>query len=487
MGEQPVAPGARALALTLLIGLIGVLAGRAIWAGEETAPAAPGTNPAPAAVGPATPSSGSGSSGLDAVIARSSAGLGNCLNDVAGSPAPPNEQTAKNQEQFITILSGQLEQLRGLDFRHPVDAQFLTGPQIEKRIGQLINEQPTPADASQAGAKLLSTLGAIKPGDDPAKIEKQALKGQVAGLYVPETGELLVRSGKSINVTDTITVVHELDHALTDQALGGIREKFGKGPGAAERQGAYSALVEGDATITMEAYLLRHGSVNDQLDMLSELGPANKAQADLETYPYYFQRQLLFPYLDGLRFDCALYAKGGWKAVDAAYRKPPRTTAEVMFPGRYGEKPKRPPQAVSPGPDWKRSLKSVIGAADLEWLFAAPGDDTSKSLADPRGAAAAWDGGEVTLWSRGRQTAVAIALRSRAADYRLCHSVAEWYAAFGGTPNRDPAVSREVRFHGKRQSAELRCSGRGVVKLGIGPTPSVAGRLFPAHGVLTSG
>ena len=481
-GGDSLAPGSRALALVLVVGLGCVLIGRAIWADDSPSP-----DPAAAT---AAPSAGSGSgeqgsgSDINSLISGTGVDIASCIRGAGGAPAPADERQTADQSEFITILSGQLEVLRQLRFDHPVDAEFLPGPKIEKRIGELVDSEPQPVEDSDAGARLLAAVGAIKPSQDPEKIQRQALQGQVAGLYVPKTEELLVRSGKEIGINDTITVVHELDHALTDQALGGIREDFGNGPSAGERSGAYSALVEGDATIAMEAYLLRHGSFNDQLDSVSELGPAQKAQKDLETYPYYFQRQLLYPYVEGLNFDCALYEKGGWDAIDKAYADPPETTAEVMFPERYGEKPKTPPAPISPGPDWKRELRTEVGAADLEWLFAAPGDDQAKSLAEPRQAAAAWDGGQATLWSRGSQSAVAISLRSREPGYGLCHSIGEWYAAFGGEPNRDPAVSKEVRFHGDDSSAELRCSSRGVVRLGIGPTPSVAGRMFVFHGDL---
>jgi hypothetical protein len=490
-GDGSLAPGSRTLAIVLIIGLIAVLIGRAIWADDgSSTSAAPGavhgTFPKVADAGAPSAGTVSGESGsgsdINSLIASAGTDIQGCLRDAAGTPAPADERQTSNQAEFITILSGQLEQLRGLGFDHPVDAEFLPGPKLETRIGQLLDEEPQPqVEDTGAGGRLLAALGAIEPGDDPQMIERQALKGQVAGLYVPKTEELLVRSGKDIGITDTITVVHELDHALTDQALGGLQEDFGKGPDAGERSAAYSALAEGDATIVMEAYLLRYGSTNDQLDAVSELGPANKAQDDLETFPYYFQRQILYPYVEGLNFDCALFEKGDWDAVDKAYRDPPRTTAEVMFPERYGETPKHPPAPISPGPNWKKALKSEVGAADLDWLFSAPGDDQAKALEDPRAAASDWDGGQVTMWTRGAQSAVALSLRSRTSGYDLCRSIGEWYGAFGGEPHRDPQLTDEVRFRGDT-SALLRCSKGGAVRLSIGPTANVIGRLFSYSG-----
>ena len=119
------ASGSRALVIALVVGLVGVLIGRAIWGGGEkdvrpaiTASSATAqTTPAPP-VRPKNP--------VDALLADTAPGLQSCLQKVErGARARRPAAGHRTSNQFIAILSLQLQQLRDLRFKHPVNAEFL--------------------------------------------------------------------------------------------------------------------------------------------------------------------------------------------------------------------------------------------------------------------------------------------------------------------------------------------------------------------------
>jgi hypothetical protein len=171
----------------------------------------------------------------------------------------------------------------------------------------MVTEEYTAADAD-IDARILSLLGAIPEGTDLRALQSDLLAGQVAGYYDPETGDIVVRDDGDgeLDVTERLTLAHELDHALTDQALG-LPDTDVEGQSDATLAGL--ALVEGDATLLMQQWALANLGIVDQFQQLLDPQVA-QAQADLEKVPHYLQQELMFPYLSGLSYACRLYAEG---------------------------------------------------------------------------------------------------------------------------------------------------------------------------------
>jgi hypothetical protein len=199
------------------------------------------------------------------------------------------------------------------------------------------------------------------------------------------------------------------------------------------------------------------------------------AQEVLERAPHYLRAQLEFPYLEGAGFVCELHQGGGWGAVDAAYRDLPTTTAQILFPDRYAARVSAadPRDPGLPGGRWARARMDSLGAAQLLWLFEAPGGDIARALDDPRRAATAWAGGEIHLYTDGPATAVGVAL-VEGAGAGLCDAIGRWYrAAFreAGPAPADPGEA--LTSDGPTQDAVLHCDGADV-RLGIAPDLSTA-------------
>src|SRR5690606_36310905 len=98
---------------------------------------------------------------------------------------------------------------------------FLTRPELHAGLDELLTEDADPA-RDDAYERLLVGLGAVPAGTDLPTVRRQLLDDQVAGFYSPDTGELVVRvpDDGEVGTLDTITLAHELQHALADQALG---------------------------------------------------------------------------------------------------------------------------------------------------------------------------------------------------------------------------------------------------------------------------
>ena len=370
----------------------------------------------------------------------------------------------------VEAIAEQVQGLRELRFTEKVEPRFLNDQQMNERVTELFLEEYTPkiADLEQ---RLLTALGAIPPGTDLRDLRSEAIGQQVAGFYEPETGELVVRqAGAELTAIDRITLAHELDHALTDQALG-LPLPDDPEIGREDANLAALALAEGDATLVMQRYSATLG-FDEQLGLLDPEAIA-EAEAGLSGFPHYLEQELLFPYEEGLNFVCDLYARGGWEAVNRAYDQPPTSTSQILFPDRYleGGQPVDPQDPGGLGKPWRRIAKLQLGAANLLWLFSAPGGDPEKALTSPLDRAGDWGGGELELWANGDRTAVGISLAKLEgdADTQLCNSVDQWYRATVPDDREQAGVDDySLVADGSSQDAVLACDAADA-RLGIGP------------------
>ena len=419
-----------------------------------------------------------GSQGLNDLLQRlmGSAGLPNldpaCVSDVLGKQGPASHSIEGDVRQQVEEIKPLVEQQRGLKYAKDVQPVFQSSSEFEQQLSQKTKAEYPDAQADLDG-RLLGLLGAVPKGTDMKALQTELMAGQVAGYYDPDSGELVVRTpdgSSSLDANGQVTLAHELDHALTDQVLG--LPDTAK-PGQSDADLAQLGLVEGDATLLMEQFSLGSVSLLDQLG--AAMSPdAAAAQRQLDGAPSYLRNQLMFPYLSGLSYVCRLYAEGGWPAVDAAYRDLPQTTAELLYPDRAGVAPKDPSAIASPGGGWTEAQKDTLGAAQLLWLFQAPGGDEGKAISDPAKAAQHWAGGDLALFTSGERSALGLALVDTADGGTLCHAVGDWYAAAFSATSTEQAGATVMS--GDDQVGVLRCAGR-EVRLGIAPDESSAATL----------
>jgi len=370
-----------------------------------------------------------GPAGLGAELALDPR-IADCVGDGSGSTGvlglprigaderPPEVQLAETVDW--------LESERGLAFSQPLRVELVTEAEMASRIRALVSQG---RDGSRSGRdqRLLTTLGALPSGARLDGIREDLLSAQVSGYFDPDTGDLVVRSGdpdRSLDALELATLAHEIDHALVADGLGVPRGDDLGELGTDNRRAALS-VVEGEATLAMQRFALGRG------DGIRLFASGATSGASGPAVPHFVAGSVLFPYEQGLVFVCDRYRAGGWAAVDTLYGDLPSTSAQILFPDRYltGEGAAIPRDLGAPGPPWTLVGTDTFGAAELLWLFEAPGDDAAMALDDPLGRAAAWGGGTYRVWASEGGSALGISLVDRGDDMALCDSMRAWYAA----------------------------------------------------------
>jgi hypothetical protein len=324
-------------------------------------------------------------------------GLALVLGDGGDRPAPLPPAAP------VAQIAQRVERLRGLRFTaRPVPVRV--PPAQARREALATLDADYPPTRRRADAEVLALLGLVAAGTDLRDVVAETYGEGVAGYYDPRSGRLRVVDGAQTGnrVLYEITVAHELDHALEDQAIGFDRRRLGGGDDGAL---AYTALVEGSATVLMLRYAADRFSAEETLG-----GLLSSAFQDTGDLPPFLAAQLVFPYTSGRAFVERLLAIAGgrWDVVDAALRvRPPASSEQVLHPDKYLRVEQPRPVSLRTPPGWRRLRRGRMG----EWM-------TGRLVGD-RAAAAGWGGDAYALLARGeRRTLVARWVWDTRADAR---------------------------------------------------------------------
>lgn len=211
-------------------------------------------------------------------------------------------------------------------------------------------------------------LGFVPPGLDILAIYLDVLSEEVLGFYDPKRGTLqVVVSDRPWGPLDVLTLSHEVTHGLQDQHYD-LRAGQEARRGENDQELAYQALVEGDAVLAMLQYALSHLSRGEIEELLRSL--ASGSSPALDSAPRIMQRELRFPYEEGLEFVSRAFGRGSWLAVNRLWANPPRSSEQVLHPEKYeaDEEPilvAAPDVAAALGPGWRELEENTIG--ELGW------------------------------------------------------------------------------------------------------------------------
>lgn len=385
--------------------------------------------------------------------------VNDCITGVEDLP----DVTGDSLQQQFADATDAVEDLRDQEFPGSIAPSIKSSEEIRSFFTEEIREE-YPADEADLDQRILAGLRAIPNDLDLIQTQTELLGDQVAGYYDDETKELVVRADDpdaELDAFGLIALAHELEHALVDATVGlPALDEYG-----ADEDAALAALatVEGSAVALQSQFQM---SAMDPMALLGELG--SNLDQGLDEVPYYIAQSLTFPYIAGPTYICGLYGQGGWDAVNQAIGQPPSTSHQILFPGQTEAAVDVPDPA---GPDgYERHETRTFGAAPLSWLFGAPAGDESLALADPLAAVEPWRGGEVTLWTSGEDSAIAMVL----AGAGLCEPVAQWWSAAADGPEGQPEGTEQVVQQTTDDSwGVVSCDGEDV-RLGVGPTVEIA-------------
>jgi hypothetical protein len=306
-------------------------------------------------------------------------------HDADGSAAPDPATSA-----VVAELEAFVESARGLPFLEPVDVRVV-GDSAFRRA--LAGGDSTSAADAEIEAGVLRALGLIEPGDDVRQADVLDAD-TVDGFYDTDTKELYVRGGKLTPFVRQV-LVHELTHALDDQ-------HFDLDPDLADDEAslAFDALVEGDAVVIENRYVDSLSPAERREAAAEEDAAFGSAGSQPDNTPEVFLELGDFPYVDGPEMVAALVDAGGQARVDAAFRSPPSTSAEVLHPRRYlgGRGRADVPPVASDG---RVVDDGVLGELVLRLVLA-------ESTTDEQAARAAegWAGDEYVAWRTGKRMCV---------------------------------------------------------------------------------
>jgi len=303
----------------------------------------------------------------------------------------------------LTADMKRVEVIRGLTFLHDVRTVAIERSTLRERLrNEMAKGMPYSTDDYAVVLRTLQLVDGEKGdvfGRMLALYESQVLAyyDPLAHVYYSISGlpAAISLAGDAKQMHEFIKgiQIHELTHALQDQRFHvGDRDRTL----VHDTDGglAYHALLEGEASVVMLAYMLDKNGItlkdavdNDSMmDTLTNAAGATDGSIDADT-PRYFIESMKFPYLDGMRLVMLAYKRGGWKAVDALHADPPRTTREVLHPDEYFARIDR---GGAPAPDFKplpfdgvANPLTVEHLGEFHWRFLV-GEKSATGWADDR-------------------------------------------------------------------------------------------------------
>ena len=263
------------------------------------------------------------------------------------------------KKAFETLLPG----MRKIPFKTEVKNDVTPRGELQTMLVKEIDEQMTPEEF-HAGEVGMKALGFFPRKFNLKEVMTRVYSEEIAAFYDTKTKtmhlikepeekakkpltflERLMGKTQGFDKDENKTVIaHELTHALADQNydIDGLQKAVKKDD---DRNLALSALIEGEATLTMIGAQMKDwtGATVDKIPaadldrvfgFLIPLMPFAGGKS-LREAPVILSESMIFPYLRGMVFCARLTNDGGWKALNAAYRRPPTSTEQILHPEKY--------------------------------------------------------------------------------------------------------------------------------------------------------
>jgi hypothetical protein len=316
-------------------------------------------------------------------------------------------------------------EVRQLPILRPVKSGAQTRDEIERMLIKNMDEDTTPEEL-HASEITLKKLGMIPADMQLRSFIISLLTEQVAGYYDPKAQQFYLADWIDLDGQKPV-MAHELTHALQDQHYN--LRRFDKWPkGDADAELAAHSLIEGDATLLMQFYIMRNPL--RALAFLKSIEQSGAGSSELiEKAPRVMRESLLFPYQQGLEFATQLHKRGGWKQLSLAYAELPKSTEQILHAEKYfaREAPVKvelPDVASALGANWKRVDYDVNG----EWTYYLILDEFLKDKPESRRAAAGWGGDRYAVYTEPKTGAVCL-MQHSVWDTPL--DATEFYDAYG--------------------------------------------------------
>ncbi len=323
-----------------------------------------------------------------------------------------------------------VEDERGLDFKHPVEVEFLTDAAFRERV-QSADQELTAEEREEIdhAGEFFRSLGLAEGELDLLELFNQLSGETILAFYDLEEQRIIVR-GTTLDVDRKVTLVHEMTHALQDQHfdLSEVRAA-----GDEYSSSAPDALIEGDAKEVERAYVEELSSADRREHETAQ----DDFRDDLEVdeVPLVMQISQSAPYDFGPVLVQLLKAEGGTDRLDAAFRDPPDAEEYFVDGVAYLEEDARADVAVPDIPDGATVLLDGGEFGVLGWYL------MLSERIDPHDALHAidgWDGDNYVAYRDNDRTCTRVTFEAESgtAGDLMRDAVETWIGEFGAADPR---------------------------------------------------
>ena len=323
----------------------------------------------------------------------------------ASASAAPDDAELLAQ---LAEIEAQVIAIRGLEAADIGPPDIITRAELGDELQELFDEEYPPEEREKDNLALRA-LGLLTEEQDVAELQLQLLGDQVLGFYDDVDKRMVVVTDAGLDVAAMVTYAHEYTHALQDAAFG-LDSLETDAEGQDDRSLARTALIEGDATVTMVAWAIENLSQEELVEIGTTPVPS------MEGIPSWMVNQLQWPYTAGQVWVSSL--AGGnplrpqFAELDAAYADPPDSTEQIIHLDKWESREapvdvEVPDLATVLGDGWEEVDDTPMGEATISFILEHFGAnrDAAASAAD------GWGGDRVRI-ATGPDGAFAVAWRS---------------------------------------------------------------------------
>lgn len=251
-------------------------------------------------------------------------------SDVATSA--PTITSDADADAIYREIATQVGAIRQLEAPERVEPTLIDGPTLIANLAKEFADS-NPPDEIAKSERLLKVMGLLAPDVSLARVYLDLLGSQVIGYYDPKVKELFIVSRNGVlGAIEEVTYAHEFTHELQDRKFDLNSLGIDTIKDDSDRVLAILALVEGDAISAQTAWMAANLTPAQLGEVAAEASdPAMLAV--LARTPRILLETSLFPYQAGAAFVAQLQVQGGYATVDAAYKKLPASTEQILHPG----------------------------------------------------------------------------------------------------------------------------------------------------------
>jgi hypothetical protein len=292
-------------------------------------------------------------------------------------------------------LQNEVAAAGGIPFRSDVPVEYMTRAALSRYLAEVLDSE-YPAERAEADQRLLLALDLLPRGSDLRALRARILEENIVGFYDERPGKkrlYAVSEQRRLTPANQLILSHEMRHALQDQ-YADLHDMLPDSVGDFDdRRIAFLSVLEGDATLVMERFLVRKLTPGERDD---EVPPFSMPVPPMANVPSVLRDQLLLPYFAGRDFAQSLQKKGGWDALKQAWSRPPESTEQILHPEKYDAREAPRPVDLSYAPRGGRVINEGVLGEVLANTFLGDGA--------PPEASAGWGGDRYRVWDLSGRT-----------------------------------------------------------------------------------